>query len=89
MEKIAIILLNISAHKSQVVFRKIKSNPFLILKAILTFQNLNESISNSCLSNERCNISRRVEKWIRWIPQINGMFKLNFDGSRINNISAS
>ena len=34
-------------------------------------------------------ISHRVEKWIRWIPPINGRFKLKFDGSRINNISAS
>ena len=30
-----------------------------------------------------------VEKWIRWIPPINGRFKLNFDGSRDQNISAS
>ena len=41
------------------------------------------------LSNEGHIISHKVEKWIRWIPLINGRFKFNFDDSRINNISAS
>ena len=26
-----------------------------------------------------------VENLIRWIPPINGIFKLNFDGSKIKN----
>ena len=30
-----------------------------------------------------------VEKWICWIPPINEKFKLNFDGSRIENKSVS
>ena len=34
-------------------------------------------------------VAHKVEKWIRRIPLINGRFKLNFDGSKINNISAS
>ena len=68
---------------------KIKPNPFLIIdRATLTFQNLHELISNAYPSNEGCNVPRRVENWIRWIPPINGRFKLNFDGSKINNISA-
>ena len=46
-------------------------------------------MSDSYLNNEGCNIPRRVEKWIRWVPPINGRFKLNFDGSKINNISDS
>ena len=29
-----------------------------------------------------------MEEWIRWIPPINNRFKLNFDGSRVQNISA-
>ena len=49
--------------RNQVVFRKIKPNPFLIIeKATLTFQNLNEFMSGSCFSNEGCNIPRRIEK---------------------------
>ena len=32
MEKIVIILLSIWTHRNQVVFRKIKHNPFLIIK---------------------------------------------------------
>ena len=72
------------------VFRKIKPNPFLIIeKATLTFQNLHKFINDTYLNNEGCNVPRKVEKWILWIPPINGRFKLNFDCSRINNISAS
>ena len=90
MEKIVVILWNIWTHKNQVVFRKIKPNQFFIIeKAILTFQNLHKLMSNLFPSNKGHDIPRRVEKWIIWIPQINGIFKLNFDGSRINNISAS
>ena len=29
-----------------------------------------------------------MEKWICWIPPINNSFKLNFDGFRVQNISA-
>ena len=29
-----------------------------------------------------------MAKWIHWIPPINNKFKLNFDGSRVQNISA-
>ena len=36
-------------------------------------------------TNEGRNVPRKVE---RWIPPINERFKLNFDGSKINNISA-
>ena len=72
------------------VFRKIKPNPFLVIeKATSTFQNLHEFINDTYLSNDEHFVPRKVEKWIRWIPPINGRFKLNFDGSRINNITAS
>ena len=88
--KIAIIIWNIWTLRNQVVFTKFKSNPFLIIeKATITFQNLLEFIGHSYLNNKGRNVPRRVEKWIRWISSINGRFKLNFDGSRINNISAS
>ena len=71
------------------IFRKIKPNPFLIIeKATSTFQNLHELISETYLSNEEHFVPCKVEKGIRWIPPINGRFKLNFDGSRINNTSA-
>ena len=30
-----------------------------------------------------------IEKWIRWIPLINGRFKLNFDDSKIQYRSGS
>ena len=43
-------------------------------------------MSDTYLSNEGHFVPRKVEKWI---PPIDGRFKLNFDGSRINNISAS
>ena len=90
MEKIGIILWNIWTHRNHVVFRNSKPNPLLIIeKATLTFQNLYEFMNESCFDSEECDITQRVEKWIRWISPINGRFKLNFDGSRINNISAS
>ena len=90
MEKISIILWNISTHRNHVVFRKSKPNPFLIIKkSTLTFQNLNEFMNESCFDSDGCNIPRRVEKWKRCIPPINERFKLNFDGSRINGISSS
>ena len=38
--------------------------------------------------NEGYCVARKVEKWIRWISPINGIFKLNFDGSRIQNDSS-
>ena len=57
------------------------------MKATITFQNLHEFIGDSYLNNERHNVPYRVEKLIRWIPPINGILKLNFNGSRINNIS--
>lgn len=39
--------------------------------------------------NEGQNVFQLVEKWIRWIPLINGRFKLNFDDSRVENRCAS
>ena len=39
------------------------------------------------LNEGRC-VTGRVKKWIQWIPLINGRFKLNFDGSRVQNNSA-
>ena len=43
---------------------------------------------DSYLQNERRNIPWMVKRWIHWISLINGRFKLNFDGSRIENKSA-
>ena len=40
-------------------------------------------------NNKGHNVPRTIERWIRWILPINGRFKLNFDGSRTNNISTS
>ena len=72
------------------VFRKIKPNSFLIIeKATSSFQNLNKLMSDDYPTNEGRNVPRKVERWIRWIPPINERFKLNLDGSRINNTSAS
>ena len=69
---------------------KIKPNLFLVIeKATSTFQNLHEFISDTYLSNKGHFVPCKVEKWIRWIPTINGRFKLKFDGSRFNNINAS
>ena len=42
-------------------------------------------MSDTYHSNEAHNVPRKVEKWI---PLINERFKLNFNGSRNNNISA-
>ena len=75
---------------NHMVFRKIKPNPFLIIeKATSSFQNLNKLMSDDYPTNEGHNVPRKVERWIRWIPPINERFKLNLDGSMINNISAS
>ena len=41
----------------------------------------------SYLLNEGRCVTRWVEKWIRWIPLINGRFKLNIGGSRVQNNS--
>ena len=54
-----------------------------------TFQNLKELMSDAYYNNEGCNLSHKDKKWVRWIHLINGIFKLNFDDSRINHISAS
>ena len=72
------------------VFRKSKHNSFIIIeKTTLTFKICNEFMNEFCFNSEGSNIPCIVEKWIRWIHQINGIFKLNFDGSMINNINAS
>ena len=65
-----------------------KPNPFLVIeKATLITQNLQEYNFDPNLHNEGRNVSRTVEKWISLIPPINNRFKLNFDGSRVQNIS--
>ena len=71
------------------MFRKIKPNPFLIIeKATLIFQSLHGILTESYLHNEGHIVPSMIEKWIRWTPRINGRFKLNFDGSRVQNRSA-
>ena len=71
------------------MFRKVKLDLFLIIKkAYSMFQCLHALMSNDYPDNEGRNVSRKVKKWIRWIPQINRRFKLIFDGLRINNINA-
>ena len=42
---------------------------------------------DSQLQNEGCFVPQVVEKWICWIPLISGNFKLNLDGSRVENRS--
>ena len=57
-----------------------KSNPtsFLVIeKATSTFQNLHRFMSDTYLSNKWHFVSRKVEKWIQWIPRINGRLKCN------------
>ena len=44
---------------------------------------------DSYLQTKGLKVPRIVEKWIRWIPLINGRFKLNLDDSRIKNKSTS
>ena len=71
------------------MFRKIKPNPFLIIeKATLIFQNLNGIWTESYFHNEGHIVPSMVEKWIPSIPPINGRFKLNCDGSRVQNKSS-
>ena len=71
------------------MFKKIKPNPFFIIeKATLIFQNLHGILTKSYLHNEGHIVPSMVEKLIRWTPPINGRFKLNFDGSRVQNRSA-
>ena len=78
MEKVAILLWHIWIYRNEIVVKKIQSNPFLVIKkATLNFQSLQDFVT------EWCNVPWVVEKLIRWIPLINGIFKLNFDGSRI------
>ena len=89
MEKIGIIMWNVWNHKNHVVFKEMKPNQFLVIeKVALIFQNLQDYIFYPDFHNEGCNVSRMVEKWICWIPLINNRFKLTFDGSRVQNISA-
>ena len=88
MEKIGIILWNIWNHRNQVVFKKIQPNPFLVIeKATYIFQNLQDYLMDSYHLNKGNCVTRRVGKWIQWIPPINGRFKLKFDGSRVQNNS--
>ena len=78
-------------HRNRVLFKKIQPNPFLVSeKATLVFQkNLQIVIGDSYLHNKWHKVLSMVEKWIRYIPPINGIFKLNFDGLRIQNRSSS
>ena len=70
------------------LFRKIQPNPFLVIeKATLIYKNLQDYLIDPYQLHGRHSITRRIEKWIRWIPHINGRFKLNFNGSKIHNTS--
>ena len=44
---------------------------------------------DSYLQIKRRKVHWLVKKWICWIPPINGRFKLNFDGSRVENKNVS
>ena len=64
-------------------------NPFFIIeKDTFNFQNLQEFVIDPQLQNEGRFVPRVLEKWICWIPPTSGNFKLNFDGLRVENISA-
>ena len=90
MEKIAIIMSNIWIYRNQVVFRKNHPNFFLVNeKAMINFQNLQGCLIDSFIQNEGRSVLRVVEKWIRWIPPIDEIFKLNFDELKMGNKSAS
>ena len=57
-------------------------------KVASNFQSLQEYVIDPQLQNERRFVPRVVEKLTHWIPPISGNFKLNFDGSRVENRSA-
>ena len=66
MEKIDIIMWNVWTHRNQVVFKKVRSNPFLLIeKTTFIFQNLQEYLFDPYLHNEGQNVFHFVEKWIR------------------------
>ena len=89
MEKIAIILWNVQIHRNQIVFKKIQPNLFLVIeKATFNFQSLQEYVIDPQLQNKRRFVPQVVETLTCWIPPISGNFKLNFDGSRVENRSA-
>ena len=84
MKKIGIIMWNVWTHRNQVVFKKVRPNPFLVIeKVTVIFQNLQEYLFYPYLHNKGRNVFHLVEKWIHWIPLINDRFKLNFDDSRV------
>ena len=69
MENIDIIMWNVWKHRNQVLFKKMRPNPFLFIKKVtLIFQNLQEYIFDHDLHNERRDVSRTMEKLICWIP---------------------
>ena len=58
-----LLFFGIFGHINHVVFRKSKPKPFLIIeKTTLTFQTLNEFVSDSYLNNKGRNVPCRVEK---------------------------
>ena len=70
MEKVAILLWHIWIYRNEIVVKKIQPNPFLVIKkATLNFQSLQDFVT------EWCNVPWVVEKLIRWIPLINGIFQ--------------
>lgn len=56
---------------------------------MINFQNLQGCLIDSFIQNEGRSVLRVVEKWIRWIPPIDEIFKLNFDELKMGNKSAS
>ena len=65
MRNIDIITWNVMMHKKQVVFKKVQSNPFLVIKNVtLIFQNLKEYLFDPYLQNKDRNVFEVIEKWI-------------------------
>ena len=59
MEKIGIIMWNVWNHRNHVIFEEMHPNPFFVIeKATLIFQNLQEYIFDLDLQNEGSNFSR-------------------------------
>ena len=78
----------LDSYESSFIYENPNQPSLIIEKATLIFQNIHGSLSESYFHNKGHIVSCMIEKWIRWIPPINGRYKLNFDDARVQNRSA-